>query len=124
MQPQLLDLDKLDQRLTYGQILASVQTIDALNAVPASALSADAPEPRVTGGGKTIALSGTAFGRPIPTSMLNLHRRSFTRSRTDSNRPPGRGRHQGHGRDPQHSGASGGVRPACSMPPPSPSMRS
>ena len=37
-QPQLLDLDKLDQRLMYGQILACAQTIGALNAVPASAL--------------------------------------------------------------------------------------
>ena len=37
-QPQLLDLDKLDQRLMYGQILAYAQTIGALNAVPASAL--------------------------------------------------------------------------------------
>src|SRR5450755_3529112 len=34
------------------------------------------------------SVSGTAFGRPIPTSMLNLHRRSTTRSRTDSNPPP------------------------------------
>jgi hypothetical protein len=37
-QPQLLDLDKLDQRLMYGQILAYAQTIGALDAVPASAL--------------------------------------------------------------------------------------
>jgi hypothetical protein len=37
-QPQLLDLDKLDQRLMYGQILACAQTIGALDAVPASAL--------------------------------------------------------------------------------------
>ena len=36
-QPQLLDLDKLDQRLMYGQILAYAQTIGALDAVPASA---------------------------------------------------------------------------------------
>jgi hypothetical protein len=35
-QPQLLDLDKLDQRLMYGQILAYAQTIGALDAVPAS----------------------------------------------------------------------------------------
>ena len=37
-QPQLLDLDKLDQRLMYGQILVCAQTIGALDAVPASAL--------------------------------------------------------------------------------------
>ena len=37
-QPQLLDLDKLDQRLMYGQILACAQTIGTLDAVPASAL--------------------------------------------------------------------------------------
>ncbi len=37
-QPQLLDLDKLDQRLMYGQILALAQTIDTLDALPASAL--------------------------------------------------------------------------------------
>ena len=37
-QPQLLDLDKLDQRLMYGQILALAQTISTLDALPASAL--------------------------------------------------------------------------------------
>ena len=37
-QPQLLDLDKLDQRLMYGQILALARTIGTLNAVPGSAL--------------------------------------------------------------------------------------
>ena len=37
-QPQLLDLDKLDRRLMYGQILALAQTIGTLDAVPASAL--------------------------------------------------------------------------------------
>ena len=37
-QPQLLDLDKLDQRLMYGQILAVAQTIGTLDALPASAL--------------------------------------------------------------------------------------
>ncbi len=37
-QPQLLDLDKLDQRLMYGQILALAQTIGALDALPVSAL--------------------------------------------------------------------------------------
>ena len=37
-QPQLLDLDKLDQRLMYGQILALAQTIGTLDALPASAL--------------------------------------------------------------------------------------
>jgi hypothetical protein len=37
-QPQLLDLDKLDQRLMYGQILAYAQTIGTRDAVPASAL--------------------------------------------------------------------------------------
>jgi hypothetical protein len=37
-QPQLLDLDKLDQRLMYGQILALAHTIGALDALPASAL--------------------------------------------------------------------------------------
>jgi hypothetical protein len=37
-QPQLLDLDKLDQRLTYGQILVLAQTIGTLDALPASAL--------------------------------------------------------------------------------------
>jgi len=37
-QPQLLDLDKLDQRLMYGQILALAQTIGTLDTLPASAL--------------------------------------------------------------------------------------
>jgi hypothetical protein len=37
-QPQLLDLDKLDQRLMYGQILALAQTIGTLDALPAFAL--------------------------------------------------------------------------------------
>ena len=37
-QPQRLDLDKLDQRLMYGQILALAQTIGTLDALPASAL--------------------------------------------------------------------------------------
>jgi len=37
-QPQLLDLDKLDQRLMYGQILALAQTISTLDALPVSAL--------------------------------------------------------------------------------------
>ena len=37
-QPQLLDLDKLDQRLMYGQILALAQTIGTLDALPVSAL--------------------------------------------------------------------------------------
>jgi hypothetical protein len=37
-QPQLLDLDKLDQRLMYGQILTLAQTIGTLVALPASAL--------------------------------------------------------------------------------------
>ena len=37
-QPHLLDLDKLDQRLMYGQILALAQTIEALDASPAAAL--------------------------------------------------------------------------------------
>ena len=37
-QPQLLDLDKLDQRLMYGQILALAQTTGTLDALPASAL--------------------------------------------------------------------------------------
>ena len=37
-QPQLLDLDKLNQRLMYGQILALAQTIGTLDALPASAL--------------------------------------------------------------------------------------
>ncbi len=36
--PQLLDLDKLDKRLMYGQILAFAQTIEALDAAPAFAL--------------------------------------------------------------------------------------
>jgi hypothetical protein len=36
--PRLLDLDKLDKRLMYGQILAFAQTIEALDAAPASAL--------------------------------------------------------------------------------------
>ena len=36
--PHLLDLDKLDQRLMYGQILAFAQTIEALDVVPSSAL--------------------------------------------------------------------------------------
>ena len=36
--PQLLDLDKLDMRLMYGEILAFAQTIQALDAAPASAL--------------------------------------------------------------------------------------
>ena len=37
-QPQLLDLDKLDRRLMYGQILALARTIGTLDALPASAL--------------------------------------------------------------------------------------
>ena len=37
-QPQLLDLDKLDQRLMYGQILAAAQTIETLDAAPATVL--------------------------------------------------------------------------------------
>jgi hypothetical protein len=37
-QPQLLDLDKLDQRQMYGQILALARTIGTLDALPASAL--------------------------------------------------------------------------------------
>ena len=37
-QPQLLDLDKLDQRLMYGQILALARTIGTLDALPGSAL--------------------------------------------------------------------------------------
>ena len=37
-QLQLLDLDKLDQRLMYGQILALARTIGTLDALPASAL--------------------------------------------------------------------------------------
>jgi len=36
--PHLLDLDKLDMRLMYGEILAFAQTIQALDAAPASAL--------------------------------------------------------------------------------------
>jgi hypothetical protein len=36
--PQLLDLDKLDQRLMYGEILAFAQTIETLDAARASAL--------------------------------------------------------------------------------------
>ena len=36
--PQLLDLDKLDMRLMYGEILALAKTIEALDAAPASAL--------------------------------------------------------------------------------------
>jgi hypothetical protein len=36
--PRLLDLDKLDKRLMYGQILAFAQTIETLDAAPASAL--------------------------------------------------------------------------------------
>ncbi len=36
--PDLLDLDKVDLRLMYGQILAFAQTIEALDAAPASAL--------------------------------------------------------------------------------------
>jgi len=37
-QPQLLDLDKLDQRLMYSQILALAHAIGTLDALPASAL--------------------------------------------------------------------------------------
>ena len=37
-QPQQLDLDKLDQRLMYGQILALARTIGTLDALPAYAL--------------------------------------------------------------------------------------
>jgi hypothetical protein len=37
-QPDLLDLDKLDQNLMYGQILTLAQTIQALDATPAAAL--------------------------------------------------------------------------------------
>ena len=40
--PQLLDLDKLDMNLMYGEILALAQTIGALDAAPASALQARA----------------------------------------------------------------------------------
>ena len=36
--PRLLDLDKLDKHLMYGQILTFAQTIEALDATPASAL--------------------------------------------------------------------------------------
>jgi hypothetical protein len=36
--PQLLDLDKLDMRLMYGEILAFAKTIEALDAAPPSAL--------------------------------------------------------------------------------------
>ena len=36
--PQLLDLDKLDKRLMYGEILAFAQTIETLDAAQASAL--------------------------------------------------------------------------------------
>ena len=36
--PALLDLDKLDKHLMYGQILAFAQTIEALDAAPAAAL--------------------------------------------------------------------------------------
>jgi len=36
--PHQLDLDKLDKRLMYGQILALAQTIEALDAAPAAAL--------------------------------------------------------------------------------------
>ena len=36
--PQLLDLDKLDQRLMYGEILAIARAVGALDAAPASAL--------------------------------------------------------------------------------------
>ncbi len=36
--PHLLDLDKLDQRLMYGEILAFAQVIKALDAAPAAAL--------------------------------------------------------------------------------------
>ena len=42
-EPQLLDLDKLDQRLMYCQILALARTIGTLDALPASALEAHAP---------------------------------------------------------------------------------
>lgn len=37
-QPRLLDLDKLDQRLMYGQILAAAQTVETLDAAPATVL--------------------------------------------------------------------------------------
>ena len=36
--PQLLDLDKVDKRLMYGEILAFAQAIKALDAAPAAAL--------------------------------------------------------------------------------------
>ncbi len=36
--PRLLDLDKLDKRLMYGQILAVARTVETLDAAPASAL--------------------------------------------------------------------------------------
>ena len=36
--PHQLDLDKLDKRLMYGQILALAQTVEALDAAPAAAL--------------------------------------------------------------------------------------
>ena len=44
-QPQLPDLDKLGQRLMYGQILALAQTIGTLDALPASAPQAGTPGP-------------------------------------------------------------------------------
>ena len=37
-QPELLDLDKLDQNLMYGQILTLARTIQALDAIPSAAL--------------------------------------------------------------------------------------
>ena len=37
-QPDLLDLDKLDQNLMYGQILTLARTIQALDAIPSAAL--------------------------------------------------------------------------------------
>ena len=36
--PQLLDLDKIDKRLMYGEILTFARAIQALDAAPASAL--------------------------------------------------------------------------------------
>ncbi len=36
--PQLLDLDKIDERLMYGEILTFARAIEALDAAPASAL--------------------------------------------------------------------------------------
>ncbi len=45
-QPQLPDLDKLDQRLMYGQILALAQTIGTLDALPAFASSSIEPRKR------------------------------------------------------------------------------